>query len=47
MVKNYTQGIDMKNVIHLMDANDRVELHSHVGLLGAEVFDGYVIVMNE
>jgi len=47
MIKNYTQGIDMKNVIHLMDANDRVELHSHIGLLGAEVFDGYVIVMNE
>lgn len=47
MVKNYTQGIDMKNVIHLLDGNDRVELHTHVGLLGSEVYDGYVIVMKE
>lgn len=46
MIRIYTQHIDMKNVLMLLDGNDKVELHTHVGLFGAEVFDGYVITIN-
>jgi hypothetical protein len=45
MIKVYTQQIDMKNVLYLMDGDDKVELQSTIGLFGAEVFDGYVITI--
>ena len=45
MINVYTQQIDMKNVLYLMDGDDKVELQSTIGLFGAEVFDGYVITI--
>jgi hypothetical protein len=47
MRKTYTQNIEMKNLLFLLDGNDKVELHTRKGLFGAEVFDGYVITIKE
>jgi len=46
MIKTYSQGINLKNLVYLMDGNDKVEVHTFTGIFGAEVYEGYEITLN-
>lgn len=47
MYDTYTQGVNKKAIIPLLDSNDEIVLDTYTGIFGGEVFDGYRIIIKK